>query len=541
MNVDSIDVQLVAREPDEAQDLGLQLLRRHAGATFGAVLIVIAPVWALALFVGSASTFGGVLAIWWAKPLMNRVAIHVLSRAVFGATPTVLQTVAAVPSMIDRHLLALLTWRRLDFRRSLWFPTAVLEGLRGKDLKERYAAIKYGPVERQASVSTFVFLHIEMALATAGFILAVWMLPEGWLPDFWRVLLGEESPATSRFQWVSIVSWLPGLLICEVAYTAAGFGMYVSRRTELEGWNIELAFQRLGSRLAAAARRGVAILIPLLIAAVALIGPAHAQDAGGEPVPAEDQSAADQSDAELGDAALTEPGDIARDVLSQPDFSTTKETTTWVPNFDMGGDSEGGSALMGFVATILKGLGWIAVASVIIGLIVYLARRAETVRVLAAVQQAPKPVEAFGLDLREESLPSDIVAAAKELARQDAIVPCLSLLYRGALHRLVESEELEIFPGDTEHDCMRRVAEAAKARGSAAAASQTAGAGARRADYFGSLTGRWLNAAWGASPPGSDDAIGLCDGWAVHFQGRPQASGRGAAGRAAGEAVREES
>lgn len=510
MNVDRIDVQLVAREPDEAQDLGLQLLRRHAGATFGAVLIVIAPIWALALFVGSASAFGGALAIWWAKPIMNRVAIHVLSRAVFGATPTVLQTVAAVPSMIDRHLLALLTWRRLDLWRSLWFPTAVLEGLRGKDLKERYAAIKYGPVERQASVSTFTFLHIEMALATAGFFLAVWMLPEGWLPDFWWVLIGEEPLMNSRYQWVSMISWLPGLMICEVAYTAAGFGMYVSRRTELEGWNIELAFQRLGSRLAAAARRGVAILLPFVLSAIALLGPLLAQDLGEASPPAEAQ----------GNPELTEPGDIARDVLDHPDFSVTKETKTWVPDFDTGGDGVGGSAFMGFLATVVKGLGWILVGAAIIGLIVYLARRAETVRVLGAVKRAPKPVEAFGLDLREESLPADIAAAAKELARQGAIVPCLSLLYRGALHRLVEGDELELFPGDTEHDCMRRVSESAHAGSGSPGAVPDAVA--RRADYFGSLTRRWLNAAWGASPPGSDDAIGLCDGWAIHFQGQPK-------------------
>ena len=503
MNVDRLDVQLVAREPAEAQDLGLQLLRRNARATFGAVFLVIGPVWALALLVGSASTAWGLFAIWWVKPLMDRVAIHVLSRAVFGQAPTILQTVSALPSMIDRHLVALLTWRRLDFRRSLWFPTACLEGLRGKELKERYGAVKYGRVAREATVSTVVFLLLEMALALAGLVLCIWMLPEGWFPDSWSMFIGD-APETFGYQWLSLVSWFPGLLICEVAYTAAGFGMYVSRRTELEGWNVELAFQRLGARLTAAARRGVAILAPLLVASLALLGTADAREvqggAGGAPVPV------------AGDASeqLTEPGEIARDVLTHPDFDTTEEQTTWVPRFDPEGDGLGDSSTALLVAQILKALGWVAVAVILIGLTVHIARRMETGRVSLAAKRAPRPVEAFGLDLREESLPADIAAEAQALARQGAIVACLSLLYRGALQRLVESEELDIFPGDTEHDCMRRVSDAARVGKS--------GTVAERADYFGALTGRWLTAAWGASPPGAEDALALCEGWALHFQ-----------------------
>ncbi len=507
MNVDRLDVQLVAREPDEAQDLGLQLLRRHARATFGSVFLVIAPVWALALFVGSASAWGGMLAIWWAKPLMDRVAIHVLSRAVFGAAPSILQTVAAVPSMIDRHLIAALTWRRFDLRRSLWMPTACLEGLAGKDLKERYGAIKFGAVSRDASISTITFVHIEMALACAGFILAIWMLPESWLPDIWWFLIGEVPESTSRYQWLSTGAWLPGLLITEVAYTAAGFGMYVSRRTELEGWNVELAFQRMGARLVAAARRGIAICMPLLISAAALLGTAHASGVQGTESPA----AGPVSE------QLTDPGEIAQDVLSHPDFATSKETTTWVPAFDTGGETEDGTAIMHFLAQVLKSLGWIAVGAILIALTVYIARRMETGRVVGVVKAAPKPVEAFGLDIREESLPEDIAQAAKELALQGAIVPCLSLLYRGALHRLVESEALEIFPGDTEHDCMRRVAEA-----DGPSASQ-----GPLSNYFGSLTNRWLTAAWGASPPGAEDAVALCDGWATHFGAQGSRAGGG--------------
>lgn len=505
MRVEHLDVQLVARGPAEAQDLGLQLLRRHAWPTFGAVLAVMAPIWALALYASAASAWVGSLAIWWIKPLIDRVVVHVLSRAAFGATPRIRETLAALPSMIDRPLLELLTWRRLGLRRSLWLPVASLEGVRGKDLSGRYREVSFGTVGQEAAISTLVFLHIEFALATAGFLLALWLLPDGWLPDVLSLLVGD-APTAVRYQWLSFATWLPGLLICEVAYAAAGFGLYVSRRTELEGWNIELAFQRLGTRLADAARRGIAIALPLLVCLALSSG----ASAGTSSL---DQDATGDGGSRQA-LETTDPVEIARDVLSHSDFDTTREQTFYTPAWDIGGGDSTGIAEL--IATVLKALGWILVGVIVIALVVYIARNAES---RASTRDAPprlRPVEAFGLDLREESLPEDIVGAAKDLARQGAIVPCLSLLYRGALHRLMTDDALDIFPGDTEHDCIRRVNDAS---------TETSG---RRAAYFEELTGSWLEAAWGQSPPLLDDALALCDGWGSHIGSRERLTGAGA-------------
>lgn len=504
MNVEQLDVQLVARGPAEAQDLGLQLLRRHAWPTFGAVLAVMAPLWALALYAGAASAWAGSLAIWWMKPLIDRVVLHVLSRAAFGSTPRIRETLAALPSMIDRPLLELLTWRRLGPRRSLWLPVACLEGLRGKGLAERYREVRYGTVGREAAVSALVFLHIEFALATAGFLLAVWALPDGWLPDVFSLLAGD-APGAARYQWLSFATWLPGLLACEVSFAAAGFGLYMSRRTELEGWNVELAFQRLGARLAAAARRGVALALPLLVCVTLAAG------VSAKSTPAGQEATRRGEAADL--AELTDPVEIAQDVLSHPDFETTREQTFYRPkwNFDVG---EPGVGML--IASVLKAIGWIIAGITVIAVVVYIARHVEVRAAARGKSSRPRPVEAFGLDIREESLPADIVGAAKELARKGAIVACLSLLYRGALHRLMTDDALEIFPGDTEHDCIRRVNDASAENSS------------DRAAYFEKLTGSWLEAAWGQSPPILDDALDLCDGWGLHLEAGARPSGAGA-------------
>ena len=60
-------------------------------------------------------------------------------------------------------------------------------------------------------------------------------------------------------------------------YTGAGFGLYLTRRTEMEAWDVEIAFRRLRDRLQQAA--------PLLVLALVLAWPGtavHAQSADAD-------------------------------------------------------------------------------------------------------------------------------------------------------------------------------------------------------------------------------------------------------------------
>ena len=47
-----------------------------------------------------------------------------------------------------------------------------------------------------------------------------------------------------RAQWLSSLAYLLAVLFLEPFYVAAGFGMYLNRRAELEAWDIEQEFRR---------------------------------------------------------------------------------------------------------------------------------------------------------------------------------------------------------------------------------------------------------------------------------------------------------
>lgn len=67
--------------------------------------------------------------------------------------------------------------------------------------------------------------------------------------------------------------------------------------------------------------------------------------------------------------------------------------------------------------------------------------------------QAPEIL--FGMDVREASLPDDIIAEAKQLWQQKKARESLSLLYRGALVRLINQEKVPLENSHTEGDILK--------------------------------------------------------------------------------------
>lgn len=108
----------------------------------------------------------------------------------------------------------------------------------------------------------------------------------------------------------------------------------------------------------------------------------------------------------------------------------------------------------------------------------------------------------FGLDLRAESLPDDIPAAARALLAQGDVRGALSLLYRGALRVLIHERELVVQEGDTEGDCVRRVNRTVPGA---------------LADYFRRLVEAWGLVAYARRTPTQSLAVGLVEDWARYF------------------------
>ena len=102
------------------------------------------------------------------------------------------------------------------------------------------------------------------------------------------------------------------------------------------------------------------------------------------------------------------------------------------------------------------------------------------------------------MEVSPESLPDDVVAAAREAWQQGECQLALSYLYRGSIAWFVHRADLPISEGDTEGDCLRHV-------GSMQNQSLNS--------YFSELTSSWVGVAYGDQKPEDQVMNRLCDTW----------------------------
>src|SRR5690606_8826380 len=261
-----LQVNLRPRSPWEAMELGTALLRRHAAAVWRPWLLAMLA--SLAVSVAAALLLGrpwlALLLCWWLKPVVERVPLYVLSRAVFGAVPGTWDTLRAQPRFAPATLPATLLWRRFGPARALLVPADVLEGNTRARRAERRRVVA-GPAYAQAGVLSAISLAFEFALALGCVALLLILVP----PELFKGLLAtlrlQLSWPLPAWTWIAaaIVLWM-GALVIGPFYVAAGFGMYLNRRSESEAWDVELAFRRLRRRVLAHAG-------PLLLALVLVL------------------------------------------------------------------------------------------------------------------------------------------------------------------------------------------------------------------------------------------------------------------------------
>ena len=122
-----------------------------------------------------------------------------------------------------------------------------------------------------------------------------------------------------------------------------------------------------------------------------------------------------------------------------------------------------------------------------------------------------KPDILFGMDIREESLPEHVVAEASALWQQGKAREALSLLYRCALARLVNQENLALEPSHTEGDILQL------SQGTLSTARQ---------QYLAQLTQQWTQIAYAHQAPSDEMMTQLLNRWESDFMGHapPQES-----------------
>ena len=82
----------------------------------------------------------------------------------------------------------------------------------------------------------------------------------------WDLILEAEQP------WARPALnalYLFAVCVVEPFYVAGGFGFYINRRIYLEGWDIDLTFRKLASRVDQPARVGIVVALALALGGLA--------------------------------------------------------------------------------------------------------------------------------------------------------------------------------------------------------------------------------------------------------------------------------
>ncbi len=240
MQIDSLVLRMRTRAPLDAADLGVRLCQANARAVYACYAVIAAPTFALALALYEVADWLPLLALSFAKPWLDRTILFVLSRAAFGQGTTLRDLWRAQREVLWRQLPLTWTWRRLSPWRSFTQPVYQLEGLGFLKRRARLKLIRRnaaGP----ALLVTSAFSIAEMALAVAVASLVLWLAPSGQTERVFESLVSDGEAALPL---AASVAYALVILFLEPFYVAAGFALYLNRRTELEAWDVEQELRR---------------------------------------------------------------------------------------------------------------------------------------------------------------------------------------------------------------------------------------------------------------------------------------------------------
>jgi len=166
------------------------------------------------------------------------------------------------------------------------------------------------------------------------------------------------------------------------------------------------------------------------------------------------------------------------------------------------------TGMFAWIGQAMRMLIWVLAALLAATIIIYLLRLLRDRR--AALAPAPRmaPARVRDLDIRPESLPDDVGAAARQLWDAGEFRRALALLYRGMLSRLAYVHAAPVRDSTTEGESM------ALARGCL---------GADKGEFAVSLVRIWQLAVYGGRMPESAEVHAICAGFGPALDPPPPA------------------
>jgi uncharacterized RDD family membrane protein YckC len=210
-------------EPWAQADRGCVAVRDDPAMFYGAWFTAALPLFVvIAIVLWNSPGLAGV-AIWWFKPLYERLPMWIYAQGARGAQANVRLALGQWRQLV-RGLGSMLTYRRLVPRRSFDAPIEVLEGLRGSQRRGR-AMVLHRSEAQPAVWATIVGVHVEAFVSTVAEF-ALW----GSIPsarfDLESLLALSAAP---WFGWASNLIYLGAIGLVGPVYAATGCALYLHR------------------------------------------------------------------------------------------------------------------------------------------------------------------------------------------------------------------------------------------------------------------------------------------------------------------------
>lgn len=510
MNLDNVTAEMRPRGDWEAADLGARMIRRDAAAIYRIWFAVTLPLVSLAMLLIAFGPYPalGALVYWWLEPIADGPILRVISRRLFGEEADVRGALRSTLHLARRNWIFLLSPYRFHFARSIAMPVTQLEGLSGPARRARAKVLNLKILNFGIGV-TAAYQHLALALYIGVILVGFVFIPTAyqdtlglsWMDRFWSDT-GRESAA------LSLVVVYIAQSILEPWFVGAGFGLYINCRTQLEAWDIEVAFKRMVHRRTSQLAAAV-VLAALVVAPVVLNGGARAEEPATQ----------DTEQAELADPGFSgywsddEVRPAIDTVLASDALKTTREVSEWRaidpvepdPDSDLDFEAwwiESMQDLGRILSFIVEFSLWLGIAA---GLCLLFATRKRWLPYLqpgAPGRRRISRVSLAGGDLSAADLPDDIPAEVLRLWRKGERRNALSLLYRGSVFAAVSEHGVRLPPSATEGACIQAVKQ------------QT---GQEQADYFARVVREWVRCAYAFDRPGDDTVLPLCEEWSRHY------------------------
>lgn len=527
MQLDKLQIDLRPRANPQALDLGFALLRSHARAVYLAWLALWLPlVFICGVIAYFFPAYGGawwILIPWWLRPLLERAPLYVLSRQVFGQAVTWQEAVRAWPKQLGGGWFRMLTWwRPFASGRGLYQPIWQLENARGKVASERRRVIGRDTI-RSAFWFGTACAHFEVVLQIGLIAFVGIFFSDGQLINPFSFLFGAKQDSLLVLLLTFGSSALSGAIIGPI-YTACCFTLYLNRRATLEAWDVEIMLRQIEPphTVKKYAKTLASYFLPALLVVTLATNLTHTTPAEAgtvstvtevKTVPFNAKCAAPKwaknSSAIRAADHSPEQTQLRKEVTNlfdSEDLRTYACEESWRVKDQSKDQPEANKNRdlpeLSWLATLIKILLIVGAISIVVWL---LYRYQDQFGGFFYSPRAKSAMEIGGLDIRPETLPENVTAAALQLWAEGKQRAAMALLYRATLSRLVDENGLILSTGATEGDCLRL----------AKRAQVNQQLSMERFNVTESTTGLWLNGAYADRWP--QDIKNHCAQWCLHF------------------------